>query len=162
MDNDLKKNETMDKKLKKRPPPISHLPIQVESNETHSSDNVAHKESNFIAKSDQSADSTLEKRRLDRKVSHNRYSQEIRNMNITREQRDKLQEFLMKRVQIESLSNEDFAIEGELGAGNGGVVQKVRHRKTGIEMAKKVLIFLDLDFIWPTIVIFFEILAYPS
>ena len=143
MDNDLEKNETiMDKKVKKRPPPINHLPIQAESNENHSSsDNVPNKECNFVPKSDQPADSTLEKRRLDRKVSHNRYSQEIKNMNITKGQRDKLQEFLMKRVQLESLSNEDFAIEGQLGEGNGGVVQKVRHRKTGIEMAKKVLIF---------------------
>ena len=37
------------------------------------------------------------------------------------------------------MKNTDFEKLAELGAGNGGVVNKVRHKKTGIIMAKKVL-----------------------
>ena len=80
----------------------------------------------------------VEKLRLDRKVSHVRYANQIQKMDYTSEQKEKLRMFLNRRVNIENLSKDDLAIEGELGVGNGGVVLKVRHKKTDIEMAKKV------------------------
>jgi len=123
-------NESKKKKVK---PPLS-----ININPEISEDIIGPKMKAEL-KTEPDKDPSLEKRRLDRKVSHNRYSTIIRSMNITQEQKEKLNDFLMRRVQIENLSNEDFAIEGELGSGNGGVVQKVRHRKTGIEMAKKVI-----------------------
>ena len=64
----------------------------------------------------------------------------IQQLDITDKQKDKLEEFLKSRDKIGDISNEDLSVEGELGFGNGGVVLKVRHRKTGTVMAKKVKI----------------------
>ena len=38
----------------------------------------------------------------------------------------------------DSLNTEDFEKLGELGAGNGGVVNKVQHSRSGQIMARKV------------------------
>ncbi len=62
-------------------------------------------------------------------------------LDITSTQKDKLEEFLKSREKIGDLTNDDLSVEGELGSGNGGVVLKVRHRKFGTAMAKKVKIF---------------------
>ncbi len=62
----------------------------------------------------------------------------VQKLDITDSQKDKLEEFLKCREKIGDLQNEDLSVEGELGSGNGGVVLKVRHRKTGTVMAKKV------------------------
>ena len=43
-----------------------------------------------------------------------------------------------QREKIGDLVPDDLTVEGELGSGNGGVVLKVRHKKTGTVMAKKV------------------------
>jgi mitogen-activated protein kinase kinase 1 len=59
-------------------------------------------------------------------------------MDITPKQKDKLEEFLKSRAKIGDLTSDELSVEGELGSGNGGVVLKVRHRKTGTDMAKKV------------------------
>ena len=59
-------------------------------------------------------------------------------MDITPKQKDKLAELLKSREKIGDLTNEDLSVEGELGPGNGGVVLKVRHTRTGIDMVKKV------------------------
>jgi hypothetical protein len=138
MENQDNKDENIDSKRDKKKGKPKPLVIDIQKPADHA-DILRPKPEDV--KNDQAADPSLEKRRLDRKVSHNRYSNIIKSMNITNEQKEKLNEFLMRRVLLENLSNEDFAIEGELGAGNGGVVQKVRHRKTGIEMAKKVFFF---------------------
>ncbi len=37
------------------------------------------------------------------------------------------------------LSDDDFDKLGELGAGNGGVVTRVRHRPSGLIMARKLI-----------------------
>ena len=63
----------------------------------------------------------------------------VQKLDITDSQKDKLEEFLKCREKIGDLQNEDLSVEGELGSGNGGVVLKVRHRKTGTVMAKKVI-----------------------
>jgi hypothetical protein len=63
----------------------------------------------------------------------------VQQLDITEKQKDKLEEFLLCREKIGDLTNDDLTVEGELGAGNGGVVLKVRHKKTGTVMAKKVL-----------------------
>lgn len=65
----------------------------------------------------------------------------IDKMDITNEQKDKLADFLKLRDNIGELANDDLSVEGELGSGNGGVVLKVRHRRLGIVMAKKVRTF---------------------
>ena len=65
-------------------------------------------------------------------------SELVQMLDITDTQKDKLEEFLKSRENIGDLTNEDLSVEGELGSGNGGVVLKVRHRKTGTAMAKKV------------------------
>lgn len=64
----------------------------------------------------------------------------VQKLDITDSQKDKLEEFLKCREKIGDLQNEDLSVEGELGSGNGGVVLKVRHRKTGTVMAKKVIL----------------------
>ena len=48
---------------------------------------------------------------------------------------DKFKLFLSKAGE---LSDDDFDKLGELGAGNGGVVTKVKHRPSGLIMARKV------------------------
>lgn len=60
-------------------------------------------------------------------------------MDITKKQKDRLEEFLKCRKQIGDLSSDDLIVEGELGSGNGGVVLKVRHTKTVIPMARKLI-----------------------
>lgn len=40
--------------------------------------------------------------------------------------------------QIGELNADDFEKLGELGAGNGGVVNKEKHKPTGLSMARKV------------------------
>lgn len=52
-----------------------------------------------------------------------------------------MEEFVRRKrtvVEAGSLKEEDFAKLDELGCGNGGIVYKVRHRATGIVMARKV------------------------
>lgn len=52
-----------------------------------------------------------------------------------------MEEFVRRKrtvVEAGSLKEEDFAKLDELGSGNGGIVYKVRHRATGIVMARKV------------------------
>ena len=40
------------------------------------------------------------------------------------------------------MNADDFEKQGELGAGNGGVVNKEKHKPSGLIMARKVLIYL--------------------
>ena len=66
---------------------------------------------------------------------------------ITSDQRARMNEFFNQKALLGSeMSDEDFEKIHELGAGNGGVVSKVRHLKSGIIMARKVgVIFFDLE-----------------
>ena len=65
-------------------------------------------------------------------------SELVQLLDITTTQKDKLEEFLKCREKIGDLTQDDLSVEGELGSGNGGVVLKVRHRKSNTTMAKKV------------------------
>lgn len=60
-------------------------------------------------------------------------------LDISATQKDKLEDFLRNREKIGDLTNDDLSVEGELGSGNGGVVLKVRHRKSNTAMAKKLI-----------------------
>lgn len=54
-------------------------------------------------------------------------------------QRQRMDLFLKEKQKIlHDLVDDDFEKLGDLGAGNGGVVLKVRHKPTGLVMARKV------------------------
>lgn len=58
------------------------------------------------------------------------------------EQRKRMELFLCQKEKIGGeLSDADFEkiLDGELGAGNGGVVMKVKHKSSGLIMARKVI-----------------------
>lgn len=60
------------------------------------------------------------------------------------EQRKRMELFLCQKEKIGGeLSDADFEKmkDGELGAGNGGVVMKVKHKSSGLIMARKVCIY---------------------
>lgn len=69
------------------------------------------------------------------------------------EQRKRMELFLCQKEKIGGeLSDADFEKmkDGELGAGNGGVVMKVKHKSSGLIMARKVISFKDnklIDFL---------------
>jgi mitogen-activated protein kinase kinase 1 len=73
------------------------------------------------------------------KTSINELTNRVKSMDITDTQKDRTIQFLQTRSTIGDITNEDLSIEGELGSGNGGVVLKVRHRRTAIVMAKKLI-----------------------
>ncbi|XP_015912694.1 dual specificity mitogen-activated protein kinase kinase 1 [Parasteatoda tepidariorum] len=54
-------------------------------------------------------------------------------------QRKRLENFLSQKQQVGELSVDDFENLGELGAGNGGVVTKVLHKRSGLVMARKLI-----------------------
>ncbi|XP_066248631.1 dual specificity mitogen-activated protein kinase kinase dSOR1 [Euwallacea similis] len=55
-------------------------------------------------------------------------------------QRKRIEVFLVQKEKISGeLSDDDFEKLGELGSGNGGVVNKVRHKSTGLIMARKLI-----------------------
>lgn len=60
-------------------------------------------------------------------------------MDIDENQRQKLEEFVAQKQKIGELQADDFDKIKELGAGNGGVVCKVRHRPSGLIMARKII-----------------------
>ena len=53
-------------------------------------------------------------------------------------QKERLEEFLINKEKVGELNGEDLEKLGELGAGNGGVVNKVLHKPTSQVMARKV------------------------
>ncbi|XP_032673257.1 dual specificity mitogen-activated protein kinase kinase dSOR1 isoform X2 [Odontomachus brunneus] len=60
-------------------------------------------------------------------------------LEMDEEQRKRLESFLGQKEKVGELCDEDFEKLGELGAGNGGVVMKVRHKKYGLIMARKLI-----------------------
>ncbi|CAG0891624.1 unnamed protein product [Darwinula stevensoni] len=54
-------------------------------------------------------------------------------------QRERMQSFMSMKQKAGDLNAEDFEKLGELGAGNGGVVIKVKHKPTGLIMARKLI-----------------------
>lgn len=59
-------------------------------------------------------------------------------LDLDEQQRKRLEAFLTQKAQVGELKDDDFSPICELGAGNGGVVNKVRHKPSGLVMARKV------------------------
>lgn len=59
-------------------------------------------------------------------------------LDLDEQQRKRLEAFLTQKAQVGELKDEDFEPICELGAGNGGVVNKVRHKPSSLVMARKV------------------------
>lgn len=64
---------------------------------------------------------------------------QLEELDIDDLQRQRLQVFLLQKQKVGELSDDDFDKLGELGAGNGGVVTRVRHRPSGLIMARKLI-----------------------
>uniref|UniRef100_A0A8C3G5C2 Dual specificity mitogen-activated protein kinase kinase 2 n=1 Tax=Cyclopterus lumpus TaxID=8103 RepID=A0A8C3G5C2_CYCLU len=60
-------------------------------------------------------------------------------LDLDEQQRKRLEAFLTQKAQVGELKDEDFDPICELGAGNGGVVNKVRHKPSGLVMARKLI-----------------------
>ena len=65
---------------------------------------------------------------------------QLKELDIDDLQRQRLQVFLLQKQKVGELNDDDFDKLGELGAGNGGVVTRVRHRPSGLIMARKVIV----------------------
>jgi len=58
---------------------------------------------------------------------------------VNEDQKNRLEEFLRDKKNIGSeIKDGDFERMEELGAGNGGVVMKMKHKPTNLIMARKV------------------------
>jgi len=64
---------------------------------------------------------------------------QLKELDIDDLQRQRLQVFLLQKQKVGELNDDDFDKLGELGAGNGGVVTRVRHRPSGLIMARKLI-----------------------
>ncbi|XP_041372356.1 dual specificity mitogen-activated protein kinase kinase 1-like isoform X2 [Gigantopelta aegis] len=65
--------------------------------------------------------------------------QKLKELDIDDQQRERLELFLTQKQKVGELVEEDFEKLGELGAGNGGVVTRVRHKPTALIMARKLI-----------------------
>lgn len=63
-------------------------------------------------------------------------------LDLDEQQRKRLEAFLTQKAQVGELKDDDFHPICELGAGNGGVVNKVRHKPSRLVMARKVSLTL--------------------
>ncbi|XP_076104471.1 dual specificity mitogen-activated protein kinase kinase 1-like isoform X2 [Mytilus galloprovincialis] len=63
----------------------------------------------------------------------------LKELDINTQQRERLEMFLTQKQQVGELTPDDFDKLGELGAGNGGVVLKVRHIPSSLIMARKLI-----------------------
>ena len=69
-------------------------------------------------------------------------TKKLNELELDSEQRVRLEQFLTQKQSVGELNAEDFEKISELGAGNGGVVWQVLHKKTALTMARKVQITL--------------------
>ncbi|CAI5439749.1 unnamed protein product [Caenorhabditis angaria] len=65
--------------------------------------------------------------------------EQLKKLGLTEPQTQRLSEFLQVKEGIKELSEDMLLTEGELGHGNGGVVNKCVHKKTGVIMARKLV-----------------------
>ncbi|KAK8745755.1 hypothetical protein OTU49_000367 [Cherax quadricarinatus] len=63
----------------------------------------------------------------------------IQELDMDDTQRRRMEIFLVQKQKIGELNADDFEKLGELGAGNGGVVNKERHKPSGLIMARKLI-----------------------
>ncbi|XP_031849936.1 mitogen-activated protein kinase kinase 1 isoform X1 [Nomia melanderi] len=73
------------------------------------------------------------------KMSIDAIQERLEELEMDEEQRKRLESFLGQKEKVGELCADDFEKLGELGAGNGGVVMKVRHKKYGLIMARKLI-----------------------
>ncbi|XP_065332997.1 dual specificity mitogen-activated protein kinase kinase dSOR1 [Cloeon dipterum] len=74
------------------------------------------------------------------KVNIEALQERLEELEMDETQRQRMDLFLKEKQKIRhELVDEDFEKLGELGAGNGGVVLKVRHKPTGLIMARKLI-----------------------
>ncbi|KAB7505452.1 Dual specificity mitogen-activated protein kinase kinase 1 [Armadillidium nasatum] len=63
----------------------------------------------------------------------------IQELEMNDTQRKRMEMFLVQKTQIGELCADDFEKLGELGCGNGGVVDKEQHKPSGLIMARKLI-----------------------
>lgn len=63
----------------------------------------------------------------------------LNELEMDKEQRDRLEKFLTQKQSVGELNAEDFNKISELGSGNGGVVWRVKHRPSDLTMARKLI-----------------------
>uniref|UniRef100_A0AAY4EVI5 Dual specificity mitogen-activated protein kinase kinase 2 n=1 Tax=Denticeps clupeoides TaxID=299321 RepID=A0AAY4EVI5_9TELE len=63
----------------------------------------------------------------------------LEELDLDEQQKKRLEAFLTQREKVGELKDEDFHRICELGAGNGGVVNKVCHKPSGLVMARKLI-----------------------
>nr|CAD7395369.1 unnamed protein product [Timema poppensis] len=73
------------------------------------------------------------------KTSIELIQERLEELEMDDDQRKRMEFFLCQKEKIGELSDDDFEKLGELGAGNGGVVMKVKHRSSGLIMARKLI-----------------------
>lgn len=74
------------------------------------------------------------------KLSLEALQERLEELGMDDTQRKRMEFFLCQKEKIGGeLSDDDFEKLGELGAGNGGVVMKVRHKSSGLIMARKLI-----------------------
>uniref|UniRef100_A0A2P2I139 mitogen-activated protein kinase kinase n=1 Tax=Hirondellea gigas TaxID=1518452 RepID=A0A2P2I139_9CRUS len=76
----------------------------------------------------------------------------VRDLDLDDNQRRRMEVFLVQRQQIGELNTDDFEKLGELGAGNGGVVNKERHKPSGLIMARKLIHLEVKPAVWNQII----------
>ncbi|XP_007899271.1 dual specificity mitogen-activated protein kinase kinase 2 [Callorhinchus milii] len=63
----------------------------------------------------------------------------LEELELDEQQKKRLEAFLTQKAKVGELKDDDFDKICELGAGNGGVVTKVRHKPSGLIMARKLI-----------------------
>lgn len=76
---------------------------------------------------------------LGTKNSIDQLTETIETLDMDENARMRIKVFLSQKEKIGELSDQDLEKLGELGSGNGGVVMKVRHKPTGLIMARKMI-----------------------
>ncbi|XP_014672551.1 PREDICTED: dual specificity mitogen-activated protein kinase kinase 1-like [Priapulus caudatus] len=66
-------------------------------------------------------------------------ARKVADMDISECERKRMDQFFLQKKQVGDLKADDLEGLGELGAGNGGVVTRVRHKRTGLIMARKLI-----------------------
>lgn len=76
----------------------------------------------------------------------------VHDLDLDDNQRRRMEVFLVQKQQIGELNTDDFEKLGELGAGNGGVVNKERHKPTALIMARKLIHLEVKPAVWNQII----------
>ncbi|KAI8489211.1 dual specificity mitogen-activated protein kinase kinase 1-like isoform X1 [Branchiostoma floridae x Branchiostoma belcheri] len=83
--------------------------------------------------------SVVIKQTAEQKSNYDALQKKLEELELDDQQRKRLEAFLTQKEQVGELNAEDLEKLGELGAGNGGVVTKVKHKPSGLIMARKLI-----------------------